>query len=113
MLLFAVALVRRVVARVALLVGLEPTGAAKPLSREPARSPVDLCSGPALTLYGPGGEVWRLWADGRVEGFPDGTIVCNAVAPLFDALLSAQKQRPGAAVAAQNEMLTRAQGETK
>jgi len=39
-------------------------------------------------LRGPGGEVWKLWADGRAEGFPPGTVLMNKAAPILHALLS-------------------------
>lgn len=28
-------------------------------------------------MRGPDGRVWRVYLDGRVEGFPPGTVVCN------------------------------------
>ena len=33
-------------------------------------------------LRGPDGHVWRLYLDGRAEGFPPGTLVCNFAFPL-------------------------------
>ena len=39
---------------------------------------------------GPGGEVWKVWADGRFEGFPGGTVIVNKAAPLLHSLLSKQ-----------------------
>lgn len=33
-------------------------------------------------LRGPDGHVWRLYLDGRAEGFLPGTLVCNFAFPL-------------------------------
>lgn len=30
-----------------------------------------------LEAHGPDGHVWRFYADGRTEGFPEGTVVVN------------------------------------
>lgn len=38
-------------------------------------------------LRGPGGEVWRLYLDGRFEGFPQGTIILNHALPTVNRLL--------------------------
>lgn len=32
-------------------------------------------------LHGPEGQIWRLYLDGRVEGFPAGTLVVNSCLP--------------------------------
>ena len=32
-------------------------------------------------LHGPEGQIWRLYLDGRVEGFPAGTLVVNRCLP--------------------------------
>ncbi|GEM_PF-4076642 len=32
-------------------------------------------------LRGPGGELWRLFSDGRTEGFPAGTLLVNYCLP--------------------------------
>lgn len=34
------------------------------------------------------GHVWRIYADGRVEGFPENVVVMNWLAPVLDALQS-------------------------
>ena len=47
---------------------------------------------------GPGGEVWKVWADGRFEGLPGGTVIVNKAAPLLHSLLSKQ-HGPGTAAA--------------
>lgn len=44
-------------------------------------------------LRGPGGEVWRLYLDGRTEGFPAGTTVANHVLPLTSRLLGEMKEQ--------------------
>jgi len=31
-------------------------------------------------------HVWRIYADGRVEGFPENVVVVNQIAPVLDAL---------------------------
>ena len=41
-------------------------------------------------LHGPDGQLWKLWANGRTEGFPCGTILVNGAAPLLAALLAKQ-----------------------
>lgn len=33
-------------------------------------------------LRGPDGHAWRLYLDGRTEGFPDGTMVVNSALPM-------------------------------
>ncbi len=44
---------------------------------------------PLFELRGPAGEVWRLYTDGHMDGFPPGTILVNRAKPLLDALRSA------------------------
>lgn len=51
-------------------------------------------------LRGPSGEVWRLYLNGRVEGFPDGTLLINRALPLVQRLVS-EKQIPSAHIASQ------------
>lgn len=41
-------------------------------------------------LHGPNGEIWKLYANGFVEGFPHGTIVVNHAMPLIHALVAQQ-----------------------
>lgn len=38
-------------------------------------------------LRGPDGQVWRLYLDGRAEGFPPGTAMENRALPLWCALV--------------------------
>ncbi|WP_423459943.1 hypothetical protein [Ottowia sp. VDI28] len=38
-------------------------------------------------LLGPDGEVWRLYLDGRTEGFPQGTVMQNFAFPLWCTLV--------------------------
>ena len=52
-------------------------------------------------LRGPDGEIWKLWADGRAEGFPTGTTLMNKAAPILYGLL-AKQQIPGAGAADQH-----------
>lgn len=40
-----------------------------------------------------GDHVWRLYADGRIEGFPDGTTVFNMAAPVIAALQAMSRSR--------------------
>lgn len=51
-------------------------------------SPVDtLYYGKLLfELWGPDGHEWRLYENGAVEGFPDGTSFLNHAKPYIDAL---------------------------
>ena len=37
-------------------------------------------------LRGLDGHVWRLYLDGRAEGFPIGTVIVNRAKPLFESL---------------------------
>ena len=37
-------------------------------------------------LHGPDGHVWRLYENGRADGFPAGTIIVNKAKPLLDSL---------------------------
>lgn len=37
---------------------------------------------PAFEVTEPGGKVYRIWADGRVEGFAPGAIICNRIPTL-------------------------------
>lgn len=41
---------------------------------------------PLFELHGPDGSLWRLYADGRYEGFPEGTWIVNMAAILIQAL---------------------------
>lgn len=50
-------------------------------------------------LRAPGGEVYRLYLDGRAEGFPDGTAVQNLAFPLWCALVGEVKGQGVGAVA--------------
>lgn len=38
-------------------------------------------------LIGPNGETWKLYADGRVEGFPPETTMVNYAMPILNALI--------------------------
>jgi hypothetical protein len=38
-------------------------------------------------LRGPDGQMWRLYLDGRIEGFPLGTTVVNHALPLVSRLV--------------------------
>ena len=38
-------------------------------------------------LRGPDGQEWRLYLDGRVEGFPPGTALVNRALPLVSRLV--------------------------
>lgn len=48
-----------------------------------------LCKGDELLfqLHGPEGKTWRLYLNGRIEGFPDGTLILNHALPLVNKLL--------------------------
>ena len=51
-------------------------------------------------LRGPDAQEWRLYENGRVTGFPEGTIVVNRAKPLLDSMRG-EKQVPGARVSDQ------------
>ena len=42
-------------------------------------------------LHGPLGQVWKLYENGRAEGFPEGTVIVNRAKPLLDSLLREQQ----------------------
>ena len=44
---------------------------------------------PMFELRSPTGEVWKLFANGKVEGFPEGTRLTNRAAPLIHLFLGA------------------------
>lgn len=44
-------------------------------------------------LHGKDGHVWRLFEDGRAEGFPQGTVVLNGAAPLLAELRFRKRDR--------------------
>ena len=44
-------------------------------------------------LRSPSGELWRLYMDGRAEGFPPGTAVTNHALPLTSRLLGEMKEQ--------------------
>lgn len=44
-------------------------------------------------LRGPDGHVWRLYLDGRTDGFPAGTAIENRAAPLWCALVGASRNQ--------------------
>lgn len=35
-------------------------------------------------VHEPAGRVYRIWADGRIEGFAPGATIINGIAPSFD-----------------------------
>lgn len=41
-------------------------------------------------LRHPAGHVWRLYANGRCEGFPDGVVVVNHALPMIYELIAKQ-----------------------
>lgn len=56
---------------------------------EKAAHAEQLCEGGELLfeLHGPEGKAWRLYLNGRIEGFPDGTLILNYALPLVNKLL--------------------------
>lgn len=44
-------------------------------------------------LLGPDGQVWRLYMNGRAEGFPPGTVVTNHALPLTYRVLGEVKKQ--------------------
>jgi hypothetical protein len=36
---------------------------------------------PIFEVHSPDGDVFRIWADGRIDGFPPGSMVLNRAAP--------------------------------
>lgn len=57
----------------------------------------DQLGSPLFELRHPGGNVWRLYADGRCEGLPDGVVVVNHALPIIHELIA--KQIPRGSVA--------------
>lgn len=55
----------------------------------PAPSAVDRIHLPLMELREPTGKVYRIFADGRIEGFPKGTIVLNRFEGLLDMMETA------------------------
>lgn len=51
-------------------------------------------------LRGAHGQVWRLYENGRADGFPEGTLIVNRAKPLLDSLRG-EKQLPCSCVAHQ------------
>lgn len=43
---------------------------------------------PLFVLHGPDGHVWRIYENGRYEGFPEGTSIENWALPTLNALRS-------------------------
>ena len=41
---------------------------------------------PLFELHGPSGHIWKLFEDGRKEGFPPGTVILNYARPLLASL---------------------------
>lgn len=52
-------------------------------------------------LRGPDGHVWRLYLDGRTEGFPAGTSVQNRAFPLWCALTGEMRKKSALDIGAQ------------
>ena len=44
-------------------------------------------------LRGPDGHVWRLYLDGRTEGFPAGTVVSNFALPAHARMVGKMKEQ--------------------
>lgn len=44
-------------------------------------------------LRSPSGDLWRLYLDGRVEGFPEGTAVMNRALPLVYRMVGEMKKQ--------------------
>lgn len=47
---------------------------------------------PIVELYAPSGHCYRIWADGRYEGFPEGSFIKNGVLPLLQYAQCLQKK---------------------
>ena len=54
---------------------------------------------PLFELRGQNGHVWKLYENGRIEGFPDGTVIINRAVPLIGALRSRIKNFPASGIA--------------
>lgn len=52
-------------------------------------------------LRGPDGHIWRLYLDGRTEGFPAGTLTQNFAFPLWCALIGEGRKESAFNVCAQ------------
>lgn len=53
-------------------------------------------------LHGPDGQVWRVYLDGRVQGFPPGTKVVNHALPAVNRLIGEVKPHPATELSAQS-----------
>lgn len=47
-----------------------------------------IANGMLFELCSPDGHVWKLYENGKIEGFPERTLVINYAAPVLDALRS-------------------------
>ena len=54
-----------------------------------AKRAEQVCAGNELLfeVRGPDGQAWKLYLDGRVEGFPAGAVMVNHALPLVNALI--------------------------
>lgn len=48
-----------------------------------------------FSLRGPDGQVWELFEDGHITGFPDGTVVINRALPLMNVARGLLRARIG------------------
>lgn len=48
---------------------------------------------PIVELFVPAtGHCYRIWADGRYDGFPDGTVIANGILPLLHCAQSLERK---------------------
>lgn len=45
-----------------------------------------IASGMLFELRSPGGHIWRLYENGKIEGFPECTLVINYAVPILTVL---------------------------
>lgn len=50
-------------------------------------------------LIGQNGHIWKLYENGKIEGFPEGTVIINRAMPLLVALRSRIKDSPTSGIA--------------
>lgn len=58
-------------------------------------------------VLGADGHAWRIYLDGRVEGFPTGAVVVNHAVALVDALIGEVKRKTQRVAAEQTDAASR------
>lgn len=53
----------------------------------------------AFEVKSPDGHVWKIYADGRIEGFPEGSVIFNRIPAFVYGLLNRAESCPTSKVA--------------